>query len=727
MKEKNLEILRNNKINVPAFIAVQNENDVDLSFTNCKYFAVRSSYASEDKGRNSYAGQFDTFLNVPREEVKNAVSKVIKGYNNTLEYEKAKNIKHSEYQGKHVVIIQEMVEADYSGVIFTANPMGILNETVITIGKGIGNGVVEDKVETTTYYYNNDEKLFYLKENNLNINIDNKILEELIKVSQKIKYIFEKEMDIAVEEKKVYILQARPITTINSKKIIILDNSNIVESYPGISLPATQEFVHEIYSDIFESCFYRITKNKELMKKMSNIFDNMVTTYNGSIYYQIDNWYAILKLLPFSNKIIKIWQEMLGVENKLVNNETTKVSVFLKIRILVSFMYYLVITPHSMKKLNKYFDKMYAVYREKIEETNNITELMNLLENIEKSITSVWDITLINDMYAFIFTHLAGGKENQKIANIKNIESMKPVRAINELVKIAKLDGMESESYNKKEKEYIELYGDRILEELKLETKTYRSNPEMLKEYVQSKMNEKLKEENETNEIPKSFNLFVKLAKIGISNREISRLNRTRLFGLARSILLKVGDILAQNGQIDKKEDVFYLYLKEINSTNEYQELVNKRKEEYRGYENIYHPKRLVFANKIIKNLERSISSAQFKKKESIKGTSTSSGKVKGEVIVINKVKGNINTEGKIIVTKSTDPGWIFLLENALGIIAEQGSILSHTAIISRELKKPAIVNVKDATKILKTGDIVELDAFTGTINILERGKKGGV
>ena len=102
-------------------------------------------------------------------------------------------------------------------------------------------------------------------------------------------------------------------------------------------------------------------------------------------------------------------------------------------------------------------------------------------------------------------------------------------------------------------------------------------------------------------------------------------------------------------------------------------------------------------------------------------GTRTSLGKVTGEAIVIHDVSKNPDVQDKIIITRSTDPGWIFLLENCKGIIAEQGSILSHTAIISRELKKPAIVNVKDATKVIKTGDWIELDADSGTVNILKR------
>lgn len=723
MKAKNLEILKNNNINVPKFITVKNENEINLDFSNSNLFAVRSSYSAEDRNRNSYAGQFDTFLNVLREDVKNTVLKVKESYKNILDYEKAKNIKHSENKEGQVIIIQEMIESDYSGIIFTANPMGILNETVITVGKGIGSNIVEDKVETTTYYYNIDEQLFYLKDENKNADLDNKKLKKLIDISQKIKAIFEKEMDIefAIKGDEIYILQARPITTINYKKIIILDNSNIVESYPGVSLPATQDFAHNIYKDIIKSCFFRISKNKKLTKSMENIFDNMVTSYNGSIYYQINNWYEILQLLPFSKKIIKIWQEMLGIENKFVNKTNTKISIVLKTKVLILFIYYLITTPHHMKKLNKYFTKMYPIYKSEIAKTNDIKGLVKLFEKLEKDITSIWDITLINDMYAFIFTYLSGGKKNEKIANIKNIESMKPVKAINELVEIAKTYGIDSEIYKEKEENYILLYGDRCSNELKLETKTYRSNPELLQEYIRLNIDKKNKEKNDTKEI-KSFNLFVKAAKTGIANREKSRLNRSRLFGLAREILLKIANILVENKQIDKKEDVFYLFLKEINERDNYIKLIHNRKEQYKLYENIYHPRRLIFTNEVISNLNRNIYDNQFNQIEKLKGTSTSTGKVTGEVVVIEKIDKNIDTNGKIIVTKSTDPGWVFLLEKCIGIIAEQGSILSHTAIISRELRKPAIVNVKDVTRILKTGDIIELNGFNGEIKILERG-----
>ena len=82
--------------------------------------------------------------------------------------------------------------------------------------------------------------------------------------------------------------------------------------------------------------------------------------------------------------------------------------------------------------------------------------------------------------------------------------------------------------------------------------------------------------------------------------------------------------------------------------------------------------------------------------------------------------KLSFDTKDKIIVTKMTDPGWVYLIVKAKGLISEKGSLLSHSAIISRELNKPSIVGVKNITNILKDGQIAELDANSGIIKIIE-------
>ena len=702
MKHKNLEILREHHINVPNFIVVDRKEELDLSFSKEELFAIRSSFEVEDDDESSFAGQFETFLNVERKNVFSYVDKVKESY-------KKLNITNTASK----VIVQEMIQSDYSGVIFTANPTGILNEMVIVAGEGLGCNIVEDKIAATTYYYNVDDKNYYFENETI---LNQTILNDLIKAAVKIKEIFQKDMDIeyAVKDDNIYILQARPITTLKYSKTIILDNSNIVESYPGISLPLTQSFAKQVYADVFKHCIYHLSqKDKNLVNSMSDHLDHMLACTNGRIYYNINNWYLIIKLLPCSEKLIKIWQEMLGVENKYVNDEKMPVTLLTKIKIVISFLYYLQSTPKSMKKLNRKFEDDFMIFKEQVKAQNSITDLLATYRAIEKAISSDWYITLINDMYTFIYTGLLSKKEKEKLNDIKNLESMKPVVALNTLIRVYK-EEKKSNRFHQLFQEYIELYGDRCLGELKLETQTYRVNPDLLLEYIQNH-DETCLDQSSTDI---KVNRKLKKAKLGIYNREISRLNRTRIFGLARSIFLKIGEILVKEERIEKREDIFYLFLEEINEKDCYTELVNKRKIQYKKNETIPAYSRLVYADQIVEKHFENIN--MLNNHDNLFGTGSSLGIVEGEVVVVKDADSNIDVKNKIIVAESTDPGWVFLIKDAKGIIVERGSILSHTAIITRELKKPSIVNVKNATSLLKNGDYVQVDAYKGIVRRID-------
>ena len=74
--------------------------------------------------------------------------------------------------------------------------------------------------------------------------------------------------------------------------------------------------------------------------------------------------------------------------------------------------------------------------------------------------------------------------------------------------------------------------------------------------------------------------------------------------------------------------------------------------------------------------------------------------------------------KGEILVAPVTDPGWMFLMFAAKGLIVERGSVLSHTAIIGRELGIPTIVGVEGATDRIESGDEIEMDGSTGEIVI---------
>jgi pyruvate,water dikinase len=75
---------------------------------------------------------------------------------------------------------------------------------------------------------------------------------------------------------------------------------------------------------------------------------------------------------------------------------------------------------------------------------------------------------------------------------------------------------------------------------------------------------------------------------------------------------------------------------------------------------------------------------------------------------------------GDILVTSSTDPGWVVLFPTASAILVERGSLLSHSAIVSREMGIPCIVGITGLLNTVKTGDIVEMDGATGELKIIE-------
>ncbi len=706
-------------------------------------FSVRSSSCVEDSAENSFAGQFDTFLNVERGDIAERITDCVCSlYNeNVLVYMERAGLDISLL--KMNVIVQKMVNSDFSGIVFSANPQGILNETVIVAGRGLGENVVSDKIDTTSYYYSLTDNIYYYdgKENLLS---DEKV-HEIIDVSKIICKHIGKYTDIefAIENNELFILQARPITTLSDEKPIIFDNSNIVESYPGLSLPLTVSFVEKVFAGVFKDAGRRLLKNKKELEKRYDILENTVGTSNGRIYYNLNSWYSAIKFLPFSKKIIAVWQELVGVKYKEYDESENEINPLVKASVYFNTLTELIATPHNMKKLNERFvDIKNYVYR-RFEENMTAKEIFELYDKIEDKLLSCWGITLLNDTYAFIFTGLLKARLKKKFRNheelansyisgITDIESMKPVR---EMVRIAvEKDGMTKDEYNRHVSEYLDVYGDRCLEELKLETETFRTNPAMfeakIREFAQDK--EKLVQllDEKKNEIDIKIDPLTKFLSnrcmLGIGNREIQRLNRSRIFGMVREAVLRMGEIYVKQNCIETKRDVFYLTLDELRSLADkpcdMRETVYARKKKYEMYSLLPAYSRIIFSEKAFDKNHRNINmTAMQSSGNEMLGVPCSNGIVEGEAYIVTDVQKAEDVKDKILITKTTDPGWVFLLAQAKGIISEKGSLLSHTAIISRELGIPAVVGIDGVMSNVKNGDTVRLDGATGVVKIIKR------
>ena len=777
MKARHLEILKEQGFPVPKFILVSENEEVDLSFSERDCFAVRSNFSSEDSGEHSFAGQFLTRLNVNREKVEEAVQEVFASYAGSLDYKEKANRGKAEYylkqQGKaETVLIQEMLFPEKSGVLFTKNPKGILSEMVVVLGQGLGDKVVEDQENVLTYHYFPGECL-YQEGQGTGLGLEEDELKTLFSLGERIEQLFQKPMDIefAIEKGKIYILQARAITTLDMHlPTRILDNSNISESFPGICLPLSESFAGEMYSGIFTSLGRRF-----LGKRVSSyeaVFQRMVGGFSGRMYYEISSWYDILRLLPFSGKIIPVWQGMLGISNEEISFSKKKPGFFLKCRITLLFCYYFIVSQRKMQELDKFFQERYASYSKRVDEEEEAQELYRIFLEMKEDILREWDITLMNDMVSFISTHLYGKK------TAFSLETMKPVRALSALKAVARKHGLDSEEYRREKKSYISAYGDRIEGELKLETRTYRSNEELLDRWIldaleteKTDYSEKDCEETSRMEKPseqkqrKSF--LYRLAESSCNNREISRLHRTRCFGLMRRIVDKIGEKTIGF-------DVYYLSLDELKefllSGKDFSLKIAREKELRKAYERLPVLSRVKLLGKVDrdplageitvlnygafktkgskvgkgeiagemgKSEKSSVPFSEEPKKVASKGKTESTPRVffgrgvskgifRGEVLKIKSLQEIrvAEAKGKILLSYSTDPGWFPYLDMASGLITERGSLLSHSAILARELEKPAVVNIPHIMEELQSGDIVEIDGDLGICSVIKKKEK---
>ena len=184
-------------------------------------------------------------------------------------------------------------------------------------------------------------------------------------------------------------------------------------------------------------------------------------------------------------------------------------------------------------------------------------------------------------------------------------------------------------------------------------------------------------------------------------------------------------EIYQSQGLIETKEDIFYLKLEELKelilNKDSKNNLINERKNNYKQYKRLPAYTRIIFMEKEFNKSHTNIDMEKFYANQNeLRGIPCSNGTVRGEALVITNVNEANNVKDKILIAKMTDPGWVFLLATANGIISEKGSLLSHTAIISRELKIPSIVGVNNLLNTIKSGDIREMDGTTGIITIIK-------
>ena len=206
-----------------------------------------------------------------------------------------------------------------------------------------------------------------------------------------------------------------------------------------------------------------------------------------------------------------------------------------------------------------------------------------------------------------------------------------------------------------------------------------------------------------------------RLAERHLPNRESGKHYLLTVFPRIRAIALEIGARMAEQGQLERPEDVFHLEMAELAegalTAQDARHLVESRREELVAFEQNPAPDFVrsdsvpIPAGEVGQDCDGVLT-----------GTGISTGRIEGRVRVLHEPDPNAFEAGEVIVVRFADPGWTPLFSRAGAIVMEVGGLMCHAAVVARELGIPAVFGVTRATSELPDGTLVEVDADAGTI-----------
>ncbi|MBB4854230.1 pyruvate,water dikinase [Mycobacteroides chelonae] len=406
-------------------------------------------------------------------------------------------------------------------------------------------------------------------------------------------------------------------------------------------------------------------------------------------------------------------------------------------------------------------------------------ELLGWLERCISELVPAYSVQIFNDFLAQQLFHVIGriiekagaanpeATRNELFCGEEGVRSVDPVRSLLGLAELARANASLTElfasdldaqdvwaklnqfpQFHSACLLHIAEYGDRTVNELKLETDPLGWHPAdlvpLLRNYIRGGQNIADMESREQ-QIRRSaeqsmrkvlrgkpilriaYNIVLRQARENVKQRENMRLGRSRCFGLVKRVFRQYGNHLHTARLIDDPRDIFYLTYEEIAAITrgtfvdgDPRSLVATRKADHDRWRHDAPPSRIVTSGMAAAHVNEHEYDA-LDDVPVLVGIGCSPGNVEAPAMVVQDPDEAGAIDGQVLVASTTDPGWVFLMVAAGGLVTEKGSLLSHTAIIGRELGITTVVGVKGATRLLHDGDVVAVNGRAGTVTIRRR------
>ncbi len=742
--------------------------------------AVRSSALAEDGDEASFAGQFESFLDCRgKKEIIHAVEKCMQsgGRERVGSYREHFQIGGN---GRIPVIIQEMVNAVRSGVIFTANPVsGRVDQWLVSVTGGPADDLLAGKSAGEQILLTRNGRI--LKPGTL---LDERQTGMLYRQARKIHEHFRRPVDLewAMDDSgTIHWLQARPVTTIKKVHLNELDGglfaedeiftrANIGEMMPGPVTPLT----YSVFGRAIEVGLQDFYIASGALKKFTDDWLYFRMFYNH-LFFSMTRMYDITGSVLL-NKKENLDFAIMGTTLDGENPVRTK-PFPIRFWNLIRQVRYMFSGVRRMKELQKMAAEF--TVRENPDPGELYGELDRGLDILNRAYAHHYCTSSQSGTYqSIVMGILSRGKDRPDngdyrdaaslMADLRNVESADVVRSIDALYAdfgkspvimkwIENLDdkeagrllhpdhraGDDSESSPEQIRELIsriaelmERHGHRSVREAELREKSWSENPGQLiglirKRFLAGAIEGKSPHDFNQNRqrilsgLGRMHRLVLKrvlpAARAAVARRELTKSLSIGIQQIIKKAYLKLAEQLVEKGLLDDVDQVFFLTHRELgeciaSGDTEWKKTASERRAVSPEFFKLRFPD-------VSYGYPEPIPENQASPRingNAVQGLPVSAGTIEATVRVIEKLEDADTLEpGEIMVCQYTDIGWTPYFSLAGGLITEIGSPLSHGAVVAREYGIPAVVNAKGALGFFRTGETVRLDGSSGVVSKL--------
>ena len=811
-KKELLSVLRQAIVEAPLAETVWHEIEEHYRKLGAEYVAVRSSGTAEDLPGHSFAGQYDTYLGISNsKDCIEAVKKCWASLWTLRAYEYRERNGFDHHTINMAVIVQTLIEADTSGVMFTVDPIKDSRSSIIIEACfGLGETLVSGKVTPDRFVVSkkrlkllsstiSEKKIERIVDRNGLVEeknipeerlsvccLDKKHAEKLAKFARKIEIEFGSPQDIewAIRKNKIFLLQSRPITALPPEKSWgdrqIWCCSPAKEVIPDVATSTTLSVIDAMFGNLIDPVFGELC-----MDRGDHPLYGLVA---GRIYFNANIWGAVFRDLPGtkgldfteltgSHKGLQQVAEGLrnATDEDLPDMKFSRYKFFLKIPFIIIDT--LRNTTKKGRRIltkigteNEKWSRLDAASLTTEEITTNLQKIMMDITNLAGQALYLFSIMGALPFLDMVCTRWLPDGKTKTGELLAGIGGMVDATAGLDIWRLAAaadskkevkdlilsdddwgtIEGKLSETDSGREflvdwGRFMHRHGHHCRGELELYNKRWSETPDYILKFVRSHITqmdkidpvqnfakaaeqrrqlEKQCREQLKNPIKRTiFNRILIRAQKGSVFRENVKSEVIKLLTAMRKLILELGKRLKEKEVLKNEDDIFFLRYQEIvpivqgNADHDIRKVISTRRAEYDKNSSITPPD-VVFGKFDPDNYVPDTIDEQA---QELNGLGVSPGTVTGKARVILRA----DTEqqllaGEILVAPFTDPGWTPYFVPAAAIVMDEGGVISHGSIVAREYGIPAVVNVGSATRIIKTGQTIQVDGDRGVVRILQ-------